>query len=100
MKLIWSSKNNKFIGHAMTHDELASLTDVYTVLKPDYRQRQTPYVLQTMWRDLTSDFDIMGPHYTSDVTFSHGTFCRIQSISFMCVVSIQLLLSVMELPHT
>ncbi len=36
MKLIWSSKNNKFIGHAMTHDELASLTDVYTVLQPDY----------------------------------------------------------------
>ena len=61
----------------MTHDELASLTDVYTVLKPDYRQRQTSYVLQTVWRDLTSDFDIMGPHYTSDVTFSHGTLCRI-----------------------
>ena len=77
MKLVWSSKSNKFIGHAMTHEELSSLCDVYSVLKPDYRQRQISYVLQTLWRDLTSDFDIIGPHYSNEGPFSHSTLCRI-----------------------
>lgn len=61
----------------MTDDELASLCDVYTVLKPDYRKRQTSYVLQTLWRDLTADFDVIGPHYTNDGQFSHGNLCQI-----------------------
>jgi hypothetical protein len=77
MKLLWSSRNQKFIGHAMTHDELASLSDVYVTLSPDYRKRQTNYVLQTLWRDLTSDFDVIGPHFTSDGPFSHEFLCRI-----------------------
>ncbi len=42
MKLIWSSKSQKCIGHAMTHDELATLCDVYTVLKPDYMKDKHP----------------------------------------------------------
>lgn len=77
MKLIWNSKSNKFIGHSMTHEELESLCDVDTVLKPDYRKRQTSYVLQTLCRDLTSHFDVLGPYYTNDGQFSHGQLCRI-----------------------
>ena len=58
----------------MTHDELASLCDVYTTLKPDYRKERTNIVLQTLWRDLTSDFDVIGPHYTSDGPFQHQAY--------------------------
>ena len=61
----------------MTHDELASLCDVYTTLSPDHRTRQTTYVLQTLWRDLTSDFDVIGPHYTSESSFEHKALCPI-----------------------
>lgn len=77
LKLLWSSRSQKFIGHAMTHDELASLCDVYTTLSPDYRTKQTTYVLQTLWRDLTSDFDVIGPHYTSESSFEHKALCPI-----------------------
>ena len=77
MKLLWSSRNQKFIGHAMSHDELISLCDVYKTLSPEYRGRQTSYVLQTLWRDFTSDFDVIGPHYTSDCTFAHDVLCRV-----------------------
>ena len=77
MKLLWSSRSQKFIGHSMTHDELASLCDVYAVLQPEYSKRQTTYVLQTLWRDLTSDFDVIGPHYTNDSPFSHHSLCRL-----------------------
>ena len=66
MKLLWNNRNQKFVGHAMTHEEC----DVYRKLQPGFRQKRTSYVLQTLWRDLTSDFDIVGPHYTSDETMS------------------------------
>lgn len=61
----------------MSYDEMASLCDVYTSLDPDFRQKQTSYVLQTLWRDLTSDFDVIGPHYSSDKTFEHKRLCPI-----------------------
>ena len=76
-KLLWSSRSQKFIGHAMSHDELTSLCDVYSTLSPDYRKRQTTYVLQTLWRDLTSDFDVIGPHFTNDSTFPHHMLCSV-----------------------
>ena len=39
----------------MSHDELSSLCDVYKTIDPEFRQRKTSYVLQTLWRDLTSE---------------------------------------------
>lgn len=69
MKLLWSSRSQKVVGHAMTHDEMTSLCDVHRTLQPDFRQKTTTYVLQTLCRDLTSDFDVLGPHYTSEGTF-------------------------------
>ena len=77
MKLLWSSRNQKFIGHAMSHDELISLCDVYKTLSSDYRGRQTSYIMQTLWRDFTSDFDVIGPHYSNDSTFPHDATCRV-----------------------
>ena len=77
MMLLWSSRNQNSIGHAMSHDELTSLCDVYKTLSPDYRQRQTSYFLQTLWRDFTSDFDVIGPHYSSNGPFAHDALCRI-----------------------
>ena len=61
----------------MTYDELASLCDVYTTLKADYRKQQTNIVLQTRWQDLTSNFDVIGPHYKSDGPFQHHAMCRL-----------------------
>ena len=67
---LWNSRNQKFVGHAMTHDEMIILCDVYRTLQPSFHQKRKSYVLQTLWRDLTSDSDIVGPHYTSEGTMS------------------------------
>ena len=77
MRILWSSGSQKFIGHTMSYDELASLCDVYTSLDPDFRRMQTNYILQTLciWRDLTSDFDVIGPHYSSEKAFEHKRLC-------------------------
>ena len=56
---------------------IISLCDVYKTLSPNYRGRQISYFMQTLWRDFTSDFDVIGPHYTSDCTFAHDVVCQV-----------------------
>ena len=64
-RLMWNSRSHQLVGLAMSHEELASLTDVYQLLDPEYRSNQTTYILQFLWRDLTSPFDVVGPYFTS-----------------------------------
>ena len=64
-QLMWNSRNNRLMGLAMTPKDLASLNDIYTLLKSSDTSKQTSYILQFLWRDLTSEFDIVGPYFTS-----------------------------------
>ena len=43
----------------MSHEELSSLCDVYKSIDPEFRQKKTSYVLQTLWRDLTSEVNLL-----------------------------------------
>ena len=52
------------IGLAMSPEDLSSLHDVYAMLD-DEQPQQASYMLQFVWRDLTSSFDIIGPYYSS-----------------------------------
>ena len=47
----------------MTHEELSTLCDIYQTLNSDFRQKQTSYVLQTIWRDLTSEVFHVPPRW-------------------------------------
>ena len=40
------------------------LSDIYRILN-NPEASQTSYILQFIWRDLTSGYDIVGPYYTS-----------------------------------
>lgn len=64
-RLMWNSRSHQLVGLAMSHEELASLSDVYQLLDSDCRSKQTTYILQFLWRDLTSAFDVVGPYFTS-----------------------------------
>ena len=44
--------------------DVASLNDIYWILQKS-EASQTSYILQFLWRDLTSCYDIVGPYYTS-----------------------------------
>ncbi len=50
----------------MSADQLPSLHDIFKVLDNGFRTQQTSYVLQFIWRDLSSDFDVIGPYFTCD----------------------------------
>ena len=49
----------------MTPDELATLADVYEKPNEDGPMKTT-YFLQFLWRDISSDFDLVGPYFTSN----------------------------------
>lgn len=64
-QLMWNSRNHQLMGLAMTHKDLASLQDIYKYINSPQGAQQTSYILQFLWRDLTSSFDIVGPYFTS-----------------------------------
>ena len=66
-RLMWNSRSQKLIGLSMSSVEQSSLADVYQQISGD-RAQQTTYILQFLWRDLTSNFDIIGPYFTCSKT--------------------------------
>lgn len=48
----------------MTHEQLTTLADVYEELK-EGRAEKTTYILQFLWRDISSKYDVIGPYFTS-----------------------------------
>jgi len=69
-RLLWNSRSQKIIGLAMTAEDQLSLHDIYHQFSRDGKVKQTSYILQFLWRDLTSEFDIIGPYYSSFEVFS------------------------------
>jgi hypothetical protein len=80
--LVWNSRDQSLSGFANNHEDLVSLQDLYVFVStldktptgkatvtetgdnPRHLKR-SQYVLQFLWRDMTSDFDLIGPYYTS-----------------------------------
>ena len=68
-RLMWNSRSQTLIGLSMRPEEMASLGDIYQ-MADNSCAAQTSHILQFLWRDLTSDFDIVGPYFTSDSTIN------------------------------
>ena len=64
----------------MTSDDFSSLHDVYEDLDQEERCQKTKYVVQFMWRDLSSDFDVIGPYFsipsTMETKYLHSLVTR------------------------
>ena len=70
-KVKWSSSGQKFFGLALTDKEFGLLYDVYEEINAEQAPLPTEYNLQFLWRDLTSDFDVVGPYFSSAVSYDH-----------------------------
>ena len=69
-RLMWNSRNQQMIGIAMHAEDMASLLDVYSTYDDmGHKADQTNYIMQFLWRDLSSSYDIVGPYYTSSGSF-------------------------------
>ena len=63
--IYWNAKSNKFIGHALSPEDMSSMHDVYQQLDENSKSEKASYILQFLWRDISSDVDVIGPYYTS-----------------------------------
>lgn len=62
MKVAWNLKGGGISGFTMAHDELPVLHDVFSSAIASGCQK-TSYIVQFLWRDLTSGFDLIGPYF-------------------------------------
>lgn len=63
-QVIWNTKTNWIVGLAIDIENLPLLHEIFRVLDGDHRTHQASYFLQFMWRDITSNFDAIGPYLT------------------------------------
>lgn len=72
-KVMWNTSNHKMYGLALTADEMTSLSDIFVKNgKGDYTAK-TQYMMQFYWRDLTANFDVLGPYFPSSRQMGHNT---------------------------
>lgn len=64
-RLMWNSRSQKIIGLAMNANDMSSLHDAYQLVNETSASEHTSYMLQFLWRDLTSSFDVVGPYFSS-----------------------------------
>ena len=70
-KVKWSSSGQNFFGLALSDEEFPLLHDIYQAVDPMGDPLPTEYNLQFLWRDLTSDFDVIGPYFSSAISYDH-----------------------------
>ena len=69
--IYWNARSNKFIGHALTHDDMAGHHDIYQELNEDTMTKKASQIFQFLWSDVVTNVDIIGPYYTSQEGFDH-----------------------------
>ena len=100
-RLMWNSRNQQIIGLAMSPEDMSSLHDIYMAYDEDTKTEQTTYVLQFLWRDLTSKFDIVGPYFTSSGSVkTKFTVTCVFETCFSCMGLKPWVSCVMGLPQT
>ena len=70
-KVKWSSSGQKFFGLSLTCEDFGLLHDVYDDINPNQDPVPAEFNLQFLWRDLTSDFDVVGPYFSSPHSYDH-----------------------------
>ena len=69
-KVHWHARSGRLIGLAMSPAEWPEIHDLYETVGTSDSTSKASYVLQFLWRCLTSSFDIIGPYYTSETTLT------------------------------
>ncbi len=97
-KVLGNSKNHKFLGTALNDTEQATLCDLYTKDQSTDQLKGSSYMIQFIWRDLTSKYDMIGPIIVFHTAQHQRTFhkrCRSVSMHSIVLTSKSLELYVM-----
>lgn len=70
-KILFDMNGGTVKGFAMTPEELPFLHDIFESVDPS-RNIKASYILQFIWRDLTSSYSIIGPHFACEKSWDHS----------------------------
>lgn len=70
-KILFDMNGGTVKGFAMTPEELPFLQDIFESVDPT-RNIKASYILQFIWRDLTSSYSIIGPHFAGEKSWNHS----------------------------
>ena len=70
-KVKWNSTSQKIVGLALSSEKFPYIRDIYDQHDPDHEPLPAEYNLQFLWRDFTSDFDVVGPYFSSATSYDH-----------------------------
>ena len=71
----------------MSSQEQANLQDIFALFDLTSCLKQTSHILQFLWQDLTSSFDIVGPYITSENQMTSKFFmaCVLETVKLFQV---------------
>ena len=80
--MTWYPKNNEIVGLAVSEDVLRSLHDLYASVKDEKGLHMESHILQFLWRDLSSNFDVIRTYFTSDsaMEVKFATSCVLEAM--------------------
>ena len=95
--IYWNAKSNKFIGHALTYEDMSTMHDIYRELD-DKKAVKASYILQFLWRDISSNVDIIGPYYTSEAGLDNKFImaCVFEAIHFFYLFGFKVVLLICD----
>ena len=96
--IYWNSKSNKFIGHALSPEDMASLHDIYQEIDSGDKIKKASYILQFLWRDVSSNFDVIGPYNTSESGLDHKFImaCVLETIHLLSLYGFHFVLLICD----
>lgn len=80
MKVAWNLKGAGITGYSASENELKVLHDVYsTAVQPG--SQKASHIVQFLWRDLTSGFDLIGPYFPVESLMSSNVLQELIMLS-------------------
>jgi len=81
MKVAWNLKGGGITGFTIAEDELKVLHDVYSSTVVGGAKKAS-YIIQFLWRDITSGYDLVGPYFPIEASITSST---LQEFVMLCL---------------
>ena len=86
MKVAWNLKGGGITGVSTSEDELKVLHDVFSAAVQSGAQKAS-YIVQFLWRDLTSSFDLIGPYFPLESTMQSSALQEFLMLTLKALTS-------------
>ncbi len=92
-KLAYNSKSHEVYGTAISENKFASLFDVFEEYKGSSGSKLGQFALLTLWKDLTSNYEILGPYWVTDKTMDSEYLwsCLFESMRLFAAYNFQVI---------